>query len=95
MRSRRSRRQWRAHPIDWVILTDQRLLLVGKGVPVCTLELDPSKVKEWIAAESDVQDSRPVAEPEPPKKGLWRMLTHAASSGHGTRPPPLFVLRDA
>ena len=29
------------------------------------------------------------------KKGFWGMLTHAVSSGHGTRLPPLFVLRDA
>jgi hypothetical protein len=50
----RSRKQWVATKIKWVLLTDRRLLLVSEKTGAKIFELDPSVIKDWIKSEPEI-----------------------------------------
>ncbi len=69
-----SRRTRRAQRLDSLILTDQRLLLVKRGVVQHSFDLDPWRVRQWMVAQREL---RPQAGPKLPR-----------APGGPTPPPP-------
>ncbi|MFI5020380.1 MAG: hypothetical protein ACHQRJ_01830 [Alphaproteobacteria bacterium] len=90
-------REWKADKIDWIILTDQRLLFVTKGVPGRIFDLDPAKIKEWLAAERDAYAMASEAAKEAwSKKGVFAIFSHPKLGGEElANPPTLYTIRDA
>ncbi len=87
-------RQWKANNIDWVVLTDQRLLFISRGVPERVFELAPSHIKEWIVAERDALNKATQEFKEAWKKrGVLGIFGGTKSDGaEATIPPTLYTV---
>lgn len=90
----RRRRQWKANKIDWIILTEQRLLFISKGVPERIFELEPSQIKWWMAAQREARsDAMDAMKKVWEKRGLLGFFDRPKSGGkEPTVPTRLYTI---